>query len=263
MQTITSHDGTKIAYEKAGQGPALILVDGAMTSRNDSDKPALVNLLAPHLTVYRYDRRGRGDSGDTLPYAIAREIKDIEALIADAGGTAALYGHSSGAALAMDAALALGDKVTKLVMYEAPYNDDPATQQRWNAYVTELTTLLADNRKGDAVALFMKYVGVSDGAIQGMRGAPMWHGMEAVAPTLAYDHTAILGQTAAVPTEQAARVNVPTLVMAGSASFPFMLETANTLVQAMPHAQLRVLEGQTHEVHADALAPVLIEFVAG
>jgi len=124
MKSVTSADGTVIAYEQQGSGPALILVDGAMSTRGG--KAALRALLAPQLTVFGYDRRGRGDSGDTRPYAVDREIEDIQALIEVAGGTAALYGHSSGAALALDAALQLGGTVTKIAMYEAPYNDDPA-----------------------------------------------------------------------------------------------------------------------------------------
>lgn len=259
MQTLTSQDGTQIAYDKSGQGPALILVGGAMTTL--PDQVELAQALASNLTVYNYDRRGRGNSGDTLPYAVEREIEDIAALIENAGGTASLYGHSSGAALALDAAAALGSKVKKLALYEAPYNDDPEAKQRWNAYVNNLTAALANNQRGDAVALFMKYVGVPDQAIEGMRHSPMFQGMESLAPTLAYDHTAILGETAAVPTQLAATVKIPTLVMAGGASFPFMLETAQTLVKVMPHAQLRTLEGQTHEVKTEALAPVLVEFL--
>src|SRR5512145_862594 len=131
MSTVTSKDGTIIAYEQTGTGPALILVDGALMHRvADPATGQLVNLLAPHFTVFRYDRRGRGDSTDTQPYAVAREIEDIEALIDLAGGSACVYGISSGAALAFEAALALGDKVKKLAMYEAPYNDVPEARQR-------------------------------------------------------------------------------------------------------------------------------------
>src|SRR5438477_7803064 len=124
MHEVTSKDGTHIAYDTQGEGPAVILVAGALCARLSWSGPQLAKLLAPHFTVYNYDRRGRGDSGDTRPYAVAREIEDIEALIDEAGGSACLYGHSSGAALAMEAALSLGNKVKKLAMYEAPYNDD-------------------------------------------------------------------------------------------------------------------------------------------
>jgi pimeloyl-ACP methyl ester carboxylesterase len=139
--------------------------------------------------VCNYDRRGRGDSGDTRPYAVQREIEDLEALIDDAGGTAYLYGHSSGASLALEAAAQLDGKVTKLAMYEAPHTDDPADLQPWGDYIAELTVALAAGRRGDAVALFMRFIGTPDGQIEGMRQAPFWAGLEAIAPTLA----AVLG----------------------------------------------------------------------
>lgn len=264
MNIVSSPDGTKIAYDREGEGPALIVVDGALCTRSSNSKAELAGLLAPRFTVYSYDRRGRGDSGDTLPYAVDREIEDIAALISEAGGSASLYGHSSGASLAMDAAVKLGSStVTRLAMYEAPYNDDPAAQRAWAQYVTRLTEALGDGRPGDAVAAFMTLVGTPADQIDGMRKAPFWAAMEAIAPTLAYDHAAILGQDGVVPAEQAARVQVPALVMYGDASFPFMAATARTLSQAMPQASLRALAGQTHEVSPAALAPVLTEFLAG
>jgi pimeloyl-ACP methyl ester carboxylesterase len=259
MRSVTSADGTLIAYEQQGSGPALIVVDGAMSTRGS--KAALRALLAPQLTVFGYDRRGRGDSGDTLPYAVDREIDDIQALIEVAGGTAALYGHSSGAALALDAALQLGDSVSKVAMYEAPYNDDPAARQAWRRYLEQLNEALAAGRHGDAVALFMAYVGTPAEQIDGMRQQDFWPAMAALGPTLAYDHTAILGEDGTVPAGRAARLSVPALVMYGTASFPFMAETARTLRQAMPHGELRALEGQDHNVSPAALAPLLLEFL--
>ena len=260
MNTISSLDGTMIAYDKAGEGPALIVVDGALSVHSSGGKSELAKLLAPHLTVYGYDRRGRGGSGDTLPYAVDREIEDIEALIDDAGGSAFLYGHSSGGSLAMIAAVRLGAKVSRLAMYEAPYNDEPEAQESWGEYLRQLREALAEGRRGDAVALFMRYVGTPADQVDGMRAAPFWPGMEAIGPTLAYDHAAIQGPANSVPTDLAARVTVPTLVMAGGASFPFMPVTAAALSQAMPQAQLRTLEGQTHDVNPGVLAPVLVEF---
>jgi pimeloyl-ACP methyl ester carboxylesterase len=262
MKTANSHDGTKIAYETQGEGPTLLLVNGALTKRSDGSNQELASLLAPHVTVYRYDRRGRGDSGDTLPYAVEREIEDIETLIDEAGGTAYLFGHSSGASLALEATLRLGNKVQGLAMYEAPYNDNPEAQRAWREYIKDLTEALAANRRGDAVALFMKLVGMPADQIDGMRQAPFWPSLEAIAPTLAYDHTAILGKDNTVPSERAARVHVPALVMNGGASYPFMYDTALTLSKVMPHAELRTLEGQTHEVSPQVLAPVLEEFFA-
>jgi len=258
--TVMAKDGTTIAYDREGEGPAAILVAGALCARLSWSGPAIATLLAPHVTVYNYDRRGRGDSGDTKPYAVAREIEDIEALIDEAGGSAYLFGHSSGAALALEAAVALGSKVAKLAMYEAPYNNDPAAQRGWGDYTRRLTELLAADRRGDAIALFMALVGTPADRIEGMRRAPFWPALEAIAPTLAYDHTAILGEDGALPVVHAARVHAPTLVMAGGASYPFMRDTARALSAAIPHAQLRTLEGQTHEVSPDALAPELIAF---
>ena len=262
MDTVRSKDGTTIAFDKQGAGPALILVDGAMGTRSGGSKPQLATLLAPHFTVYRYDRRGRGDSGDTKPYAVEREIEDLEALIDKAGGSAFVYGHSSGACLALDATVTLGDKVTKLALYEAPYNDDPEAQQAWGEYLKHLTDALASGRRGDAVALFMAYVGMPAAQIEGMRQAPFWGEMEAIAPTLAYDHSAIMGKDGSIPTERAARVHVPTLVLHGGNSFPFMRKTAKTLSKTIPVATLRTLDGQTHDVEPEALAPVLVEFFA-
>lgn len=261
MEIIASRDGTKIAYDRQGEGPALILVDGALCARLAGAKPELVSLLAPHFTVYSYDRRGRGDSGDTSPYAVEREIEDIQALIDAAGGTACLHGHSSGAALALEAAAELGSRVvTKLALYEAPYNDDPEARRAWREYIGQLTEMLAADRRGDAVALFMRYTGTPARQIDSMRQEPFWPGVAAVAPTLAYDHTAILGKDGSVPAERAARVLVPALVMHGDASYPFMGETARALTKAMPRAELRTLAGQTHDASPAVLAPVLAEF---
>jgi pimeloyl-ACP methyl ester carboxylesterase len=260
MDTVTSKDGTRIAFDKEGKGPAVILVAGALCARLSWSGPEIARLLAPHYTVYNYDRRGRGDSGDTLPFAVQREIEDIEALIDDAGGSAALFGHSSGACLAMEAAQKLGSKVNKLAMYEAPYDDDPQDRQLWGAYIQQLTELLAANRRGDAVALFMRFVGTPAEQIDNMRQAPFWAGLEALAPSLAREHAALLGKVRSIPIERASRVKVPALIMYGGASYPFMKVTAQTLSRAMPHAELCMLEGQTHDVKTEALVPVLEEF---
>ena len=257
--TLSSRDGTPIGYDSQGEGPALIVVDGALTVHS-SGSGELATLLAPHFTVYGFDRRGRGASGDTLPYAIDREIDDIEAVIDRAGGQAFLYGHSSGGPLAMRAAIRLGSKVSKLAMYEAPYNNDPGAQESWSEYLRQLKVALAEGRRGDAVALFMRFVGTPAEQVDGMRRAPFWPGMEAVAPTLAYDHAAILGEPWSVPADLAARCPVPALVMSGDAGLAFMPDAARVLSQAIPQGQLRILAGQTHEVKPDVLAPVLVEF---
>ena len=262
MKTVTSKDGTTIAFDKQGEGPAMILVDGAMGTRASGSKPELAALLAQHFAVYSYDRRGRGDSGDTMPYSVDREIEDIAAVIDEAGGSAFLFGHSSGGCLALDATVELDGKVGKLAIYEAPYNDDPEAQKVWREYIKNLTEALAADRRGDAVALFMALVGLPAARIEEVRHMPFFSGMEAVAPTLAYDHTAIMGKDGTIPRERAARIHVPTLVMAGGNGLPFMLETARTLSQVIPGAELRVLEGQTHEVDPKVLAPVLAEFLS-
>src|SRR5678815_2782385 len=135
MRTVTSKDGTIIAFDQSGKGPAIILVSGAIQHRAiDSGTAQLAALLAQHFTVFHYDRRGRGDSGDTKPYALEREVEDIEALIDDVDGSASLYGISSGAALALEAAIKLGSKVKKLALYEAPYNDDASAKEAWREY---------------------------------------------------------------------------------------------------------------------------------
>ncbi len=261
MRTVISKDGTPIAFDQSGQGPALILVAGALNTRASSP---LAARLAQHFSVFAYDRRGRGESGDTMPYAVEREVEDIDALITEAGGSAFLFGHSSGGALALEAALQLGgEKVKKLAIYEVPYNDDREFQRAWRVYLQQLSELIAANRRGDAVALFMQYVGMPAEQIEGMRHSPAWPSLEAIAPTLAYDHASILGEDVLVPIERAAQVRVPTLLMNGGASYPFMYETARTLSQAMSRAQLRTLEGQDHAPADEVLAPALEEFFLG
>ena len=260
MKTVQSTDGTTIAFDQLGRGPALILVDGALGQRAmDGETAQLAPSLSEHFTVFHYDRRGRGDSTDTQPYVVAREIEDIDALITEAGGSVSLFGISSGAALALEAAIKLGDKVKKLAMYEAPYNDDEAARQAWRAYRKQLADVLAQGRKSDALALFMLLVGMPPEHLDAVRQHPLWPMWEAAAATLAYD-AAVMGEDASVPTEKATRVAIPTLVMDGEASFPFMHVTATALTNAIPNARHRTLPGQTHEVEAAVLAPVLVEF---
>jgi pimeloyl-ACP methyl ester carboxylesterase len=263
MPTVTSSDGTTLTYSAIGHGPAVILVDGATGFRWSPSEPSeLAQLLAPQFTVYSYDRRGRGESSDTAPFAVAREVDDIAALIAAAGGHASLYGISSGGALALEATLGLPSKVTKLAIYEVPYDSSAAGIQAWHAYRTQLAAFLAADQRGEAVAVFLRFVGVPDEMLADMRQMPMWQTLEAVAPTLAYD-AAALGADRRVPTARASTVAVPTLIMDGSATYdvmPFMRVTAEDLTNAIPHAQHRILEGQRHDVDAKVLAPVLAAF---
>lgn len=260
MKTVSSKDGTRIAYERLGKGPAIIVVGGALSGRSGSSE--LAQLLAPRFTVYSYDRRGRGDSGDTQPYAVQREVEDIAALIDAAGGSAFVYGKSSGAGLALESAASLGNKVKKLALYEAPYSEAKGAASEWKAFRSAQDALLASNRRTEAITSFMKFVGAPDEAIAGMRASPAWPGMVAMAPTLAYD-SAILGEDRSVPVATAAAVTAPTLVMDGGASagpMPFMKTTADKLAKAIPKAERRTVEGQAHDASAKALAPILQNF---
>ena len=257
MPHVISKDGTRIAYEQVGEGETVVLIDGALCSRSFGPMPRLAALLSPHFSVVTYDRRGRDESGDTPPYAVEREVEDIAVLIDQDGGAASLYGISSGAALALEAALGLGEKVRTLALYEPPYNAEDA--QLWRDYGRRLGELLAADRRGDAVALFMAFVGAPSEQIAAMRETPMWSMLEAVAPTLAYD-AAVLGEDRAVPTARAADLGVPALVMNGGEGYPFMRDTAIALAKSMPAGRHRELEGQRHDVAVEALAPVLVEF---
>lgn len=259
---VTSRDGARITYDKRGRGPALVLVGGALSDRSGAAE--LAQLLAARFTVYAYDRRGRGDSGNTQPYSVQREIEDIEALIDSAGGSAFVYGKSSGAGLALQAAAALGDKVKKLALYEAPYNEAPGAATEWKEFRAKLDGLLAAGRQAEAVALFMTFVGAPDEIVAKMKASPAWPGMLAMAPTLAYDN-AVLGDERAVPVAIASRVKATTLVMDGGASLgpmPFMRPTADKIAASIPGARRQVVDGQAHDVSAKALAPLLLKFFA-
>ncbi len=262
MNQVMSKDGTAIAFDRSGQGPTVILVGGAFQYRAiDPPTAHLAALLAEHFTVFHYDRRGRGESGDTQPYAIEREVEDLEALIQEAGGPAFVFGMSSGGVLALDAA-ARGLAITKLAVYEPPFNSgDEQARQAAEHYTRQLTALLNEGRRGDAVALAMTTWGAPAEAMADMRQTPIWPLFEAVAPTLAYDN-AIMGD-GSVPTDRLTSIPVPTLVMAGGASPAFMQDAAQAMAHALPNAKRRTLEGQTHDVAPQVLAPVLLEFFQG
>lgn len=263
VRSVTSKDGTEIAFDKRGSGPALILVGGALSDRSGSEPFA--KLLADRFTVYSFDRRGRGDSGAGTPYAVQREIEDIEALIDEAGGSAHVAGFSSGAALALEAAAVLGGKVRKLAIYEAPYDEAEGAADKWQRYRAEQAELLAAGRGAEAVEHHLKFVGVPEPALAQMKASPMWQGMTAMAATLPND-VAVIGEDRSVPVERAARISAPTLVMDGGANretMPFMAKTADRIAGAVPNAQRRTIEGQGHNVSPEALAPVLVEFLSG
>ena len=263
MNQVTSKDGTTIAFDRSGEGPPIILVNGALSERSTS--APLAAILAPSLTVFAYDRRGRGDSGDTPPYAVEREVDDIGALIQEAGGSAFLFGHSSGAALALEAT-AHGLDVAKLALYESPFIVDDSRPPVPSDYLTSLQEMASAGRSGDAVEYFMTVgVGLPGGMVAQMRNAPMWPGLEKVGHTLPYD-AAIMGENMsgkALPDEWGASVTVPTLVMDGGESPVWQRNSARALADLLPDAQYRTLAGQTHEVAPEVLAPVLQEFFSG
>jgi pimeloyl-ACP methyl ester carboxylesterase len=255
METVTSKDGTTIAFDRLGEGPPVILVGGASTDRQ-SNAPVGA-LLADRFQVLNYDRRGRGPSGDTPPYAVQREIEDIDAMIGAAGGSAFLYGTSSGACLALEAAVA-GLSITKAALWEPPYIIDPALRPPPNTAKT-FEDFVSAGRRGDAVEFFMaKVVGMPAEFVSQARTQPWWGATEALAHTLAYDATIM--DDYSLPADRASRVATPTLVIAGAASPPFMRETAEALAKAIPNGRTTTLEGQTHDVAPDAIAPVLEEF---
>jgi pimeloyl-ACP methyl ester carboxylesterase len=261
MSHVISNDGTLIAYERSGSGPALILVDGAMCSRSFGPSPKLAPLLAEHFTVYAYDRRGRGESGDMPRYAPAREVEDLAALIQAAGGSACLLGLSSGGALALEAA-ASGLNITKVVAYEPPYVDDSG-HGRGPEHEGQLKRLVAGGNRAGALKYFMKdMVGVPGMFVVMMRLMPwIWRKLEAVAHTLPYD-AAIMTEFR-IPRARFAAIRTPVLVMNGTRTQPRLKDAARTLARTIPGAQHRELAGQTHNVSPKALAPVTIEFLAG
>jgi pimeloyl-ACP methyl ester carboxylesterase len=257
METVTSMDGTTIAFDRLGDGPPVALVCGGSVDR--SADAAIAQELARDFTVLNFDRRGRGDSGDTLPYAIEREVEDIEAVIGAAGGRAHLWGSSSGAVLALIAA-EQGASIDRLALWEPPFIPEgvptPPEDQ-----VEQYERMIAEGRRGDAVEYFMsKVVGMPPEFVEGARSQPFWAATEAVAHTLAYD-ARIMGDYR-LPTERAAAVKVPTLVLAGGADMPWMRQTAQDLAAALPDGRARFLDGQGHDVDPAVLATALREYLA-
>jgi alpha-beta hydrolase superfamily lysophospholipase len=256
---VTSADGTLIAYELLGSGSPVVVVGGATCDR--ARMSGVSTELARHHAVVNYDRRGRGESGDTAPYEVAREVEDLAALIADVGGSAALYGHSSGAALVLHA-LAAGLPVTRAVLHEPPYaSADMVAGSR--EYAASLASLLEAGRHDDALALFFTITGLPSSMVSAWRAEPWWPAVAALAPTLAYD-SAVMGHPTGgtVPLDLARAATAPALVLVGGASPDWMLDTDRTLAEAMPAGQLRVLAGEGHVVEPPVLVPVLTEFLS-
>ncbi|WP_306188346.1 MULTISPECIES: alpha/beta fold hydrolase [unclassified Streptomyces] len=250
-----SRDGTPIAYQRTGQGPVVVLVSGAMST--GATVAPLAMVLSDRFSTVVYDRRGRGESGDTAPYAVEREVEDLAAVLDAVGGDAALYGISSGGALVLRAA-ASGLPVSRVAVYEPPFEVREGRERERAAYSGDLAGALAEGRRGDAVELFLRVTGLAEQMIVSARQSPMWPGLEAIAPTLAYDD-AVLGD-GMVPRDLLASITVPVLAVAGDASPDRMREAARQVALAAPEGTYRLLRGQTHAVEPEILAPVLAEF---
>lgn len=259
MGEAVSADGTKIAFDRTGHGPAVILVMGAFNDR--SAGAPLAKALESQLTVFNYDRRGRGASGDTQPYAVVREVEDIEALIREAGGSASVFGYSSGANLAVEAA-ASGLNIAKLALYEAAFIVGDGVPRPPKDIAGQLAKLVTSGRRGEAVELFQtRLVGIPEQVVAQLRHAPFWPALEAIAHTLVYD-ASVVGDLS-LPTAQLRSIKAPTLAIYGGESPAFMGKAAMALADALPDGRHRALDGQSHDIVPSALAPVLLEFFAG
>jgi pimeloyl-ACP methyl ester carboxylesterase len=256
MQCVRSSDGTEIAYESSGDGPALVIVTGALCDH--SSPAALVTALAKRWTVVAYDRRGRGASGDTAPYAVDREIEDLAAVISATGQSPLVYGHSSGARLALDAAAA-GVPMARLAVYEPPFRSEPSPSAA--SVRSRVEQLLEAGDRSAAVVLHLWSSGTPEHVIEFMQQAPWWPRMESFAPTLPYDE-AICGDLS-IPHERLERIDVPTLVLGGANSDPEWLQALRSAADAIPGSGYAVLDGQDHVPADDALEPVLTGFFHG
>lgn len=266
MRTVISKDGTPIVFDQSGEGPALILVGAAFATR--ADEASLAAALAPNFIVFAYDRRGRGDSGDTAPYAVEREVEDLNAVLDAAGGSAFVFGHSSGAVLALNAALLLPTKIRKLALYEPPFIIDDSHPPVPQDFAAHLRELVASDQRSNAVEYWNTVIGMPAEMLNHMRQSPWWPGLEKMAHTLPYD-AAIMADTQAgnpLPLRKWASVTVPTLVIDGTMTFgradlhAFMRNGADALTTALPYAQRQILEGQDHGPADDVLALALRAF---
>jgi pimeloyl-ACP methyl ester carboxylesterase len=257
---VVSRDGTVIAYDCTGSGPPVILIVGALCSRTFGPAVKLAPILAEQFTVFTYDRRGRGGSGENGPYEVTRELEDLEALIKEADGSAFVFGHSSGAVLALRAAVH-GLPIKRLALYEPPLIVDrsrPSTENDW----AQIEAFVRQGRRGDAVKVFLKSVGLPAFAIALMRWLPVWRKITAIAHTLPHDGAIVeeFQRGEPLPATRWVDVAIPTLAIDGGKSPAWMQNGTRALATALSNAQYRTLEGQTHDVAAKALAPVLKEF---
>jgi pimeloyl-ACP methyl ester carboxylesterase len=254
---VTSVDGTQIAFDRLGQGPPVVVVSGIFCARQTTQE--LAEQLAQQFSVINYDRRGRGESGDTAPYSVEREVDDLAALITEAGGTAAVYGHSSGAGLALNAA-AGGLPITRLILHEPPYGpDDEESKRDARALAENVRAAIAEDRRSDAIKLFFAASGMPPEMAEGMSGDPKMH---AVAPTMPYDFEVMgdISRGGTIPEDLVRAISIPTLVIAGGASVDFFRVTAARLAEILPNGRHTVLEGQDHGAPADVVAPVVAGF---
>lgn len=255
METVQSADGTTIAFDRSGSGPTLVIVVGAFCDRFSSK--GLSSLLAPHFTVYEYDRRGRGMSGDRSAYAIEREIEDLDALIERAGGSALVYGHSSGAVLALESA-ARGVGITRLAAYEPPFTAADDEPEGSFEVLEQVRGALAGGNPDRAAILFLQGTGTPPAMVSMIQNGPGWAGMRELAHTLVYD--LILANGGAAPVERLANISAPTLVIQGGDSPPWARHASDQVAGSVPDAQQLTLAGQTHAAADEILAPVLLDF---
>jgi pimeloyl-ACP methyl ester carboxylesterase len=257
---VLSKDGTTIAFDRIGHGPAVILIDGALCYRGMGQSGKLANLMAPRFTVFTYDRRGRRASSDTAPYAVEREVEDIEALLSEAGGTASIWGTSSGAVLALEAANRLKG-IKKLALYEPPFIVDDSRSTTEDDWV-RIGEAIAADRRSDAVRIFLKSVGLPGLFIALMRLMPLWSNLKAIAHTLPYDGAIVRDNQRGnpLPADRWASITAPTLIMDGGNSPAWMRRGNRSLASVLPNAQYRTLEGQTHMLKPKVHAPLLVEF---
>jgi pimeloyl-ACP methyl ester carboxylesterase len=268
MHTVTSADGTTIAYDRFGAGPPLVLVGGAFSYRRYPGQVKLAELLASRFTVYSYDRRGRGDSGDTAPYTVGREIDDLAAVITAAGGRAHVWGLSSGAVLALDAAAA-GVPIHKLAVQEPPLVVDPADRQPPAGLRQRLSELLAAGQRGEAVRYYMVDVMGAPAFVPPMLHLMpgVWKRLTAVAHTLPYDAQLVEGYQAGqpLPAGQWAAITVPVLVMCGTEQdTPAMMRHAAAAVAAaLPGSELMMRRGLGHtkKLNTKVIAAALTGFL--
>lgn len=265
--TVTSADGTRIAYTAWGDGEPIVLIDGATAHRETNpENQAVAELLADEYRVISYDRRGRGESGDTPPYDVQREFEDLAAIIEHVGGrrTATVFGWSSGALLALNAAQA-GAPIARLALFEPPVVVDDARTPLPADYVARLDAAVADGRPGDAVTLFMTAaVGLPEEMVTGMRkDADMWSGLEAVAHTLAYDGRQVGDAMSGAPlrADLWQQVDVPVLLLRGTDTWPSLATGAQAVADILPTATLVSLPGENHSTTPDVLAPALRDFI--